>query len=307
MSVNTGQNIQLFLAEGSATGLRIAEIKFRSERVTAAVRSDLAKQCKLDEVQRTGLYLLLGAPEDAAFERRVYIGESDLVSKRLGHHAGQGGKDWWEQTVTITSNDANLTKAHALYLESVLINRATDAKRAEVTNGQAPDRRHLLSRADRSDMDVFLENVLVILPLLGVEVFRSRPRVSRDSTPPPVDSPDESPVFQVGSKAGVLARGQEVDGAFVVQEGSTARPWTGVHGSYQALHERLVASGDLVPDGTDYRFARDVEFNSVSAAAAVIRGYPANGRKEWKRVDGGGTYAQWQDAVTSVEQPTTES
>ena len=65
-----GQNIQLFLAEGSITGLRIAEIKFRSERVTAASRSDLGKQLELDEVKKTGVYLLSGRdtedPDSAA-------------------------------------------------------------------------------------------------------------------------------------------------------------------------------------------------------------------------------------------------
>lgn len=130
MTVNPGQNIQLFLAEGTATGLRIAEIKFRSERVTAAVRSDLAKQRDLEEVQRTGLYLLLGdAAEDSSYEQRIYIGESDDVANRLKIHTDQAARDdthmaFWDQTITITSNDANLTKAHALYLESRLIARA---------------------------------------------------------------------------------------------------------------------------------------------------------------------------------------
>lgn len=121
-----GQNIQLFLAEGSITGLRIAEIKFRSERVTAASRSDLGKQLELDEVKKTGVYLLSGRDTEDPEVAMLYIGESDNVANRLREHADKSRLDanyfpWWESTLAITSNDDNLTKAHALYLESKLI------------------------------------------------------------------------------------------------------------------------------------------------------------------------------------------
>lgn len=304
MTNNQGQNIQLFLAEGSSTGLRIAEIKFRSERVTAAVRSDLVKQRELQEVQRTGLYLLTGASPVPEAEGGIYIGESDDVASRLRTHSDKAASDpaylpWWEHTITITSNDANLTKAHALYLESRMIRRAKDANRAHVANNQAPDRSHTLSRADRSDMEVFLANVFVILPLLGVDAFRPRPQVAPATTGPL--NPDESPVFTISHGGGVIARGQEIDGQFVVAQGSRARIWHGTATTYQGLQEQLTASGVLTPEDETYLlFRQDTEFKSPSAAAAVVSGRNSNGRTEWTRTDRAGTYASWQDEVTGA-------
>lgn len=328
MSIHQGQNIQLFLAEGSSTGLRIAEIKFRSERVTSAVRSDLAKQRELEEVQRTGIYLLLGEPENPAYERCLYVGESDEVGKRLKQHAERAAKDddylpWWEQTVTITSNDANLTKAHALYLEAELIARAKTAARAQVVNVQGSDRRSSLSRADRSDMEVFLENVFVILPLLGVNSFRPRARVASlkpPSRPPAIGgdhaaqegAPDatrmtlfseRSPVFTLSIDGSLLAQGQEVDGIFIVESGSRSRAWFGTSSSYKRLHAQLIESGALRPAEPGlFEFARDVEFSAPSAAAAVVSGRNANGRKAWRLPDGRLTYGNWQDQVTGANE-----
>lgn len=305
MTNHQGQNIQLFLAEGSSTGLRIAEIKFRSERVTAAVRSDLVKQRELEEVQRTGLYLLTGASPVPEAEGGIYIGESDDVASRLKTHSDKAASDleylpWWEHTITITSNDANLTKAHALYLESRMIRRAKDANRAHVANSQAPDRRHTLSRADRSDMEVFLANVFVILPLLGVDAFRPRPQVSAVPSTAPLN-PDESPVFSISHSGTPIARGQEIDGQFVVAQDSKARIWHGAVTAYQGLQEQLTKSGVLTPhDATYLLFTQDTEFKSPSAAAAVVSGRNANGRTEWARTDRPGTYASWQDEVTGA-------
>lgn len=284
-------------------GLRIAEIKFRSERVTAAVRSDLVKQRELEEVQRTGLYLLTGASPVHDAEGWIYVGESDDVAARLKAHSDKAAMDpdyfpWWENTITITSNDENLTKAHALYLESRMIQRAKEANRAHVANSQASDRSHTLSRADRSDMEVFLENAFVILPLLGVDAFRPRPQVAVSASLGP-SSADESPVFSISHGGSIIARGQEIDGQFVVEKGSKARMWHGTATAYQGLQEQLSKSGTLTPyDKTYWQFAHDCEFKSPSAAAAVVSGRNANGRTEWLRIGRPGTYATWQDEVT---------
>jgi hypothetical protein len=52
------------------------------------------------------------------------------------------------------------------------------------------------------------------------------------------------------------------------------------------LAKRLIADGTLVQEGGFYRFVKDVEFSSPSAAAAVVVGGSANGLLEWKTADG---------------------
>jgi hypothetical protein len=58
-----------------------------------------------------------------------------------------------------------------------------------------------------------------------------------------------------------------------------------VRGMYE-LRETLIGNGVLVPDAGDYRFAQDYVFSSPSPAAAVVLGRSANGRVEWKDVQG---------------------
>jgi hypothetical protein len=48
----------------------------------------------------------------------------------------------------------------------------------------------------------------------------------------------------------------------------------------------LIADSTLVRKDAFYRFSKDVEFSSPSAAAAVIEGGSANGLIEWRTNDG---------------------
>ena len=108
----------------------------------------------------------------------AYIGEGDDVSKRLYQHArpeDQGGKDFWDRAIVITSKDTNLTKAHARYLESRFISLGLQANRAKLTNSTAPEP-IVLPEADVSDMEYFIEQARIVLPVLGVNIFRSPSR-----------------------------------------------------------------------------------------------------------------------------------
>ena len=48
----------------------------------------------------------------------------------------------------------------------------------------------------------------------------------------------------------------------------------------------MISDGTLILKDGFYEFAKDVEFSSPSAAAAVIEGGSANGLIEWKTQDG---------------------
>ena len=71
---------------------------------------------------------------------------------------------------------------------------------------------------------------------------------------------------------------------FVVRKGSRVAPslTEGLQQTYVDLRKKLVDDNSIV----DNTFVRDVDFVSVSAAASVILGRSANGRKEWSLLDG---------------------
>ncbi len=299
--MSVGKSVRLFLADGTPGGLLTAEIMNWTGHVVAAPRSDLAALLKRPETSRTGIYILLGDDPDSLGGQLAYIGEGDDVSARLYQHArseDQRGKDFWDRAIVLTSKDTNLTKAHARYLESRFLTLAVQAGRARLTNGTNPPP-IALPEADVSDMEYFVEQAKIVLPVLGVNIFRAPTMAPAVANPETVARRSESPVFEMTlRKFGITARAREVDGEFTVLEGSGARlTWTGAEShSYTSLRSKLEQDGTLVssPDGSSMRFARNHVFASPSAAAAIVAGRSANGRKEWVIEGQPTTYGEWE-------------
>lgn len=301
--MTAGKSIRLFLVDGTPGGLLTAEIMNWTGHVVAAPRSDLAALVKRPEARRTGIYILLGDDPNSLGGTMAYIGEGDDVSKRLYQHArpeDQDGKDFWDRAILLTSKDTNLTKAHARYLESRLITLAQQANRAVLINGTAPLPLPL-PEADVSDMEYFISQAKIILPVLGVNLFRAGVLTfASDQHGASITASTSllSPIFElILKKSGISATAQEIDGEFNVIEGSTARlDWQGVDDGYKRLREKLEEDGTLTltNDGKCRRFTRNQVFASPSAAAAIVAGRSANGRVEWKVQGSGVSYGSWQ-------------
>ncbi|MCY4463698.1 MAG: GIY-YIG nuclease family protein [Albidovulum sp.] len=267
--------------------------------VLAGSRSGLPAFLKRRELDRTGIYFLTGPdPEDPDI-LQLYIGESDNVRNRLVQHSKDENKDFWERTCVVTSKDQNITKAHARYLESRLIAIANTVGTVAVANGTAPPP-VALPEADASDMEFFVDQLRLILPVLGLDFMRlhtTTARTATDATDKPGQT-DVAPLFQLASKKhGLEAQACEIDGEFVVLAGSGAvKNWSNVSDhSYSRRHAQLIRTGKLVPgDKGCLRFAEDVAFRSPSAASAVILGRPDNGRISWKVGGSNVTYGNWQ-------------
>lgn len=101
---------------------------------------------------------------------------------------------------------------------------------------------------------------------------------------------EECSIDPVSETFHIAARGSNATGhagigkAFIVDEGSivTKDTLASLRGNYDVLRDQLMADGTIV----DYEFTRDYQFESSSAAAAVILGRAANGPREWSTLDG---------------------
>jgi hypothetical protein len=230
-AVSDGKSIRLFLADGTSGGLLTAEIMNWTGHVVAAPRSDLAALLRRPGTSRTGIYILLGDDPESFGGTLAYVGEGDEVRTRLRQHARaeeQGGKDFWDRAIVLTNKDANLTKAHARYLESRLITLAQRARRSRLINGTVPPPLPL-PEADISDMEYFIAQAKIILPVLGVNILRSTAAAVRHAADTePASAAVSSPVFELHVKRdGITATAREIDGEFTVLEGSGARAaWT---------------------------------------------------------------------------------
>ena len=309
-----GKHIEVFLVDGTPGGLTTAEIVNWTGHVLSAQRSDMSKLLARSEVQGTCVYLLLGEHEG---EARAYIGETDEFPNRLrAHHAN---KAFWNRVVVITSKDANLTKAHGRYLESQLVRLARLAGRVGLENGNEPGG-STLPEAGLSDMDYFIEQLKIVLPVLGVDVIRvpEVPEAPDTESGNSGSSSEESPVFRLtNSRHGYDAKAQQIGGEFVLLAGSviaasvrasdeytesTARAYA----AYAEQHARLVADGAVVVDGETARTMRNIPFTSPSAAGAIVEGRSCNGREAWKTADGR-TFGNWESRGVDVPEPVAAS
>ncbi|MBN1125509.1 MAG: GIY-YIG nuclease family protein, partial [Sedimentisphaerales bacterium] len=173
-----GKSIRIFLVDGQPYGLLTAEIMNWIGKVIVAPRAQLAKLAERNDVRRTGTYLLVGPSPNVINRDCVYVGESDNVLSRIVDDH-EKTKDFWVKAVLILSKDENLTKAHVRYLESRLIQMIQLSGRAELTNGTSPPL-PLLPEADVSDMEYFLEQLKIILPVLGMNFTQPKPQITEE-------------------------------------------------------------------------------------------------------------------------------
>lgn len=293
----TGKHIEIFLVEGVPGGITTAEIAGWTGHVLAGPRSDLGDILKRPEAKRNGAYFLLGDDEEALGGVRCYIGRTEDFINRFRDHSAK--KEFWDRVVLITSKDDSFTEGHWGYLEWRLVELARQAARVTLANGNDP-RGRKLSEAQASDMEAFLDQLQIVLPVLGVNAIRVRKAVPASAT-----VTIDSPVFTLTNKKHkVEARAQQLGDEFTMLEGSqVVATWAGMgkaesteraYASYRAQHRKLVADGSIEVRGDVGILTRDIPFGSPSTAAAVALGRSSNGRVEWKTEDGT-SYGDWEN------------
>ncbi len=268
--------IKLFLVHGDPKRLRTAELSNWTGKAVSGPRTEFEGVLSRDESENSGIYLLTGADPETG-RPAIYIGEAECIRDRIKNH---NDKDFWNQVTFFVSKDENLTKAHIRYLEGKLLEAAKAAGRAVVTNSQGSGSK--LPESDRWEMEVFLEKINQLLPVLGIDLLVP---MAGSTTPDAVVSP-----LLFCEIKGVKATGLRTAAGFLINKGSTAVaterpssekwPWT------RNLRQKLKDEGALVVNADCLSFVKDVEFASPSAAAAVIHGGHANGLTAWRDANG---------------------
>ena len=206
----------------------------------------------------------------------VYIGEGAGTGARLSTHAKN--KDFWTNAAVFASKDENLNKAHIQYLEARLLRRADEEKRCELDNGNVPQL-PLLSEVDRADAELFLDDLLLCLPVVGVR-FLQKPGTQAQA------------IHSLFLHAkGIKAQGYVDPSGFVVRSGSQAvkKEVPSIHEFLSVERSALIERGVLrtTDDGDNfYTITQDYTFRSPSTAAGVLLGRSASGPSLWKDKEG---------------------
>ncbi len=292
------KTVKLFLIDGTPTGILSAEIMNWTGQILAGPRSRLPDALQRPEAKGTGVYFLIGDDTEDTGKPLLYIGEADSVAERFKTHNKSADKNFWTHSCIVTAKDGNLTKAHVRYLESRLIELAKLAGRVSLANGNAPPTKHL-PESDVVDMEFFLEQLQIALPLVGFDVIRPKLMPS-DLTGNGEAKSSALSLILTNKKHGIEAQAIEKDGEFVVLAGSLAVTKEDFSQNSSAnQRNKLIRSGALVLDKSQnfYVFAENVAFKSPSVAASVIMNSNRNGREEWRVAETGQTLKEWQEAA----------
>lgn len=274
-----GKKLTVYMIDGTAYGPRLSEIGNWVGKAIYSPRASVNKIMNRPEFDNPGIYCLKGAPTDQAFAEKIYIGEAENIKSRLKQHLSDPNKDFTE-LIFFVSKDELLTKTQIRYLESRLIQIALEAKTAQIDNGNSPSL-PTLHEADISDMEYFLDQIKLILPVMGFNFLISSTVKSDDSKLEENKTAIHETYF-IKTKT-FQASMTETDQGYIVTKGSEAKRdlSNSCTETYRNMRRKLIETKILVEAGEKLVFAEDAVFNSPSAASNMILGRNSNGFAEW--------------------------
>ncbi len=279
-----GKKLTVYMIDGTEYGPRLSEIGNWVGKAIYSPRAAINKIMNRAEFDNPGIYCLKGDPTDDAFDEKIYIGEAENIRNRLKQHLSDPNKDF-KELIFFVSKDELLTKTQIKYLESRIVQLALEAKTAQIENGTSPSL-PTLHEADISDMEYFLDQMKLILPVMGFKFLIS-------STVKQIEniSQTEKEIIQetyfIKTKT-FKASMIETDQGYIVPKGSEAKKELSPSctDTYRSMRKKLLETKILIEEDGKLTFAEDAIFNSPSAASNMILGRNSNGFTEWVNKDG---------------------
>ena len=271
-----GKSIELFLVNGTADSLIIAELSNWNGKAIKIPRIEVSS-CDREDITQAGVYFLFCKEDDGSDS--VYIGEAENVKERLVQHLRdyQSEKEiyYWSSAVVFIGRDLN--KALIRYLENRFVEIARASKRYLVLTKNTY-RNTVMKESQVAVMEEFVDNVKILINALGYKVLE--PFAQMDSSTTSAD--DELLYITSGS---VNATGKVTAEGFVVFAGATVNEKM----SLKSLSPGMLKQRQKLFDSSKVEnliTTEDILFSSSSAAADFILGYSASGPRTWKTKDG---------------------
>lgn len=271
-----GKSIELFLVNGTADSLIIAELSNWNGKAIKIPRIEVSS-CNREDITQAGVYFLFCKEDDGSDS--VYIGEAENVKERLVQHLRdyQSEKEtyYWSSAVVFIGRDLN--KALIRYLENRFVEIARASKRYLVLTKNTY-RNTVMKESQVAVMEEFVDNVKILINALGYKVLESL--VQNNSSNSTVD--DEMLFI---SSSSVNAKGRVTTEGFVVYEGSTFDSKASVNSlsnGMKNLRQKLIESDKV----QNHVIKENILFSSSSAAASFVLWYSVSGPQRWKTKDG---------------------
>lgn len=272
-----GETITLFIADGTSDGRYEARLGNWNALAYKIPRGLLKRSNDLDYIHTPGIYFLFGM-DDESERPFVYVGEAEDPFKRMNqpHPFEKNGNWYWTEVVLFVSTDGSLDKAKIKYLENRFHSIASEATRYQILNSNIPTQPQI-HKSVRDQLERFIQNARLVMPVLGHKVFEPLPSGSPDNHCEPADDQ----LFL--SQTGIKAFGRRQSDGFWVLRGSQIRPGYAdyVPSGIKKAREKYAS---LI--NADNTLENDIMFGSPSYAAMFVLGRNSNGLLDWKTKNG---------------------
>lgn len=275
-----GITISNHLSNGDPEGVIFSYMSNWSGQAIKIPRNLFAQSGSLPELQRPGVYFLLGESLENPDDKLVYIGEANNLFERVSYQLRDIEKSFVETIVCFCSQTETLTVSHTKYLEKKIIGHVSKSSSYRITNRKDGNAINL-PRMVQDEMDTFFDNMRIVLPTLGYSLLHIENTLSIGKGAP------KSDLFSL-DVGGHKAKARLVPSGIEVQKGSEMKieETPSLSGSYSNLRKTLLQNEIIKALNGKYIFVENYEFTSPSTAAAVILGYSVNGRVAWKNDQG---------------------
>lgn len=138
-----------------------------------------------------------------------------------------------------------------------------------------------LPRMVKDEMDTYLDNMKILLPTMGFDLFKPILKDQKQS----LINKDEKLYLEAGD---IKATAKLIPNGLLVLKNSSFKniETPALSPTYSKIRKDLLEKEYIQKTDVGLEFTQDYEFTSPSQAGAVILGYSVNGRVFWKNSKG---------------------
>lgn len=161
-------SVRIFMQDGRVDGVQVIARSKWSGRALVIPRAALGEEIKRKELDAPALYLLVRDVLDGELPS-LKIGSAEPVSEALEESMQH---DFWTRAIIFAAKDNGLSMTQMKYFESQLLKLASESESVLLKN-QDIDKPVVLAEEDLAATQLFLDHILSLCPVLGLDFFAS--------------------------------------------------------------------------------------------------------------------------------------
>jgi len=278
--MSRGITITNYLVNGNPEGISLSYVSNWTGQAIKIPRNSFFDTKDFPELNRPGIYYLIGYKDENPDEVLIYIGEANHLFERITAHMRDEAKSFFELIIAFSSKDDNMTVSHTKYLEAKILAETFEKSGYTLLN-RKDGNRISLPQMVKDEMDAYFDNMKILLPTMGVDLFKPTLKEQKQA----LTNKEERLVLEVGE---INAFAKLISNGLLVLQGSLMKPAAtpALAPTYLKIRNDLIDKGYVRRTAKGMEFMQDYEFSSPSQAGAVILGYSVNGRVFWKNSKG---------------------